>query len=129
MRTSAKRPAKELQSWESLAAKQGIVSPHLHPRGPKDVARMSSSADKEVAQNLACEKCANGCQCKTQCTCGPTCSCDRCHGRSMDEENECANCSRGSCMCQVPENCNCGAECTCVTCRGAGSRPAPATMQ
>ncbi len=29
----------------------------------------------------------------------------RCNRRSMAEENECANCSRGGCMCQVPENC------------------------
>ena len=29
----------------------------------------------------------------------------RCNRRSMSEENECANCSRGGCLCQVPENC------------------------
>lgn len=37
--------------------------------------RMSSAADKEVAQNLACEQCFSGCPCDTQCTCGPTCTC------------------------------------------------------
>jgi len=36
------------------------------------------AADKEVAQNLACERCSNGCKCKTQCDCGPTCTCTRC---------------------------------------------------
>ncbi len=30
----------------------------------------------------------------------------RCHGRKqMDVENECGNCSGGTCMCQTPENC------------------------
>ena len=39
--------------------------------------RMDSAADKEVAQNLACERCSNGCKCDTQCDCGPTCTCSR----------------------------------------------------
>ncbi|CAL5219506.1 g1349 [Coccomyxa viridis] len=90
----------------------------FRPQNQLIALRMDSAADKEVAQNLACERCSNGCKCDTQCDCGPTCTCSRCNGRrGFDPENECAHCMGGNCDCQTPENCKCGQECLCKQCR------------
>ena len=65
------------------AADNGVCARHggtYYVRGDARhgvLCRMSSAGDKEVAQNLACERCSNGCKCDVQCDCGPTCTCAR----------------------------------------------------
>ena len=50
----------------------------------------------------------------------------RCHGRKqMDVENECGNCSGGTCMCQTPENCKLSASPAVLSSRPNTTWPAP----